>query len=161
MILAVVLASCDASGKGDATGRRDAALPQKPAASVRLGLVAVPGLGDVLADGDAHVVYMFPPDASSRVSCTGACAGTWPPLAITPSAHALAEHGLSQRLVASLPDPNTGGRIVTYNGYPLYRYAGDVQPGTANGQALVLNGGPWYVLDPHGRPITSAPQGPR
>jgi hypothetical protein len=55
-----------------------------------------------------------------------------------------------------LPDPNTGARIVTYGGYPLYRYAGDIDPGSANGQGLFLNGGPWYALDPQARPITTS-----
>ena len=57
--------------------------------------------------------------------------------------------------LATLVDPNTGARIVTYGGFPLYRYAGDLQPGSANGQDLFLNGGPWYVLDPQARPITT------
>jgi predicted lipoprotein with Yx(FWY)xxD motif len=102
---------------------------------------------------------MFPPDAGGRVSCTGACAGTWPPLAIKDGARPSARPGVNPQLLGSLPDPNTGGRIITYSGYPLYRYAGDVDGGTANGQALFLNGGPWYVLDANGQPITTDPNG--
>lgn len=122
-------------------------------------LVAVAGLGPVLADGSGHALYMFPPDAGGRVSCTGPCAGTWPPLAITAGATPTAGAGVDGHLLGALVDPNTGGRVVTYAGYPLYRYAGDVDAGTADGQALFLNGGPWYVLDADGQPITADPDG--
>ena len=48
---------------------------------------------------------------------------------------------------------------MTYDGWPLYRYAGDVDPGTANGQGLTLNGGPWYVMRPSGQPVVLNEQG--
>ena len=44
--------------------------------------------------------------------------------------------GVTASKLGTLPDPNTGGRVVTYNGYPLYRYAGDLAAGQARGQAL-------------------------
>jgi hypothetical protein len=59
--------------------------------------------------------------------------------------------------LSTVADPNTGARVVTYAGYPLYRYAGDLAAGTANGQALFVDGGPWYVLDPDGQPVTTDP----
>ena len=34
--------------------------------------------------------------------------------------------------------------MVTYNGWPLYTYASDIQPGQATGQGIDLNGGKWY-----------------
>ena len=46
-----------------------------------------------------------------------------------------------------------GGRVVTYNKWPLYTYIGDTAPGQAKGQALNLNGGLWYVLSPSGKVI--------
>lgn len=131
----------------------DPALPQRPAGSVTVTTAAVAGLGRVLTDGSGNVLYMFPPDARRTVSCTGACAGTWPPLA---AASSRAGGGVAAAKLGSLPDPNTGGRVITYNRYPLYRYAGDVRPGQARGQALNLNGGPWYVLNPAGAPLTRA-----
>ena len=38
------------------------------------------GIGQGLTDGDGYALYMFPPDAGRGVTCTGACAGTWPSL---------------------------------------------------------------------------------
>lgn len=58
-------------------------------------------------------------------------------------------------LLGTAPDPD-GGRVITYNHWPLYTYAGDLTPGQATGQALDLNGAPWYVLRPSGAPLLSA-----
>lgn len=64
--------------------------------------------------------------------------------------------GVKQRLLGSDPDP-AGGRVVTYAGWPLYGYIADIGAGTANGQALDLNGGHWFVLAPSGRVIPTKP----
>lgn len=128
------------------------AIPRHTTVDVR----AVDGLGPILTDDRGRTLYLFPPDAKSRVSCTGPCAGTWPPLVIatgsrpTPGAHVRAGE------LGTVADPNSGARVVTYAGYPLYRYAGDIQAGTANGQDLFLNGGPWYAITPDGQPVTAA-----
>jgi hypothetical protein len=52
-----------------------------------------------------------------------------------------------------------GGRVVTYNHWPLYTYLGDNKAGVAAGQALKLNGGLWYVLAPSGAVIKKKPGG--
>ena len=154
---AALLSGC--GSEDAATNERDDLLPQVAAEEVTVELVTVPGLGEVLADEDGYVLYMFPPDAARLVSCTGPCAGSWPPLAIQDDVEPTAGPGVDQALLGTLPDPNTGGQVVTYGGHPLYLYAGDVDPGTATGQALFLNGGPWYVLDANGRPLTARPEG--
>lgn len=160
VILAAALPS--GCGSGDtATDERDVVLPQVAAEEVTVELVTVPGLGEVLADEEGYVLYMFPPDAARLVTCTGPCAGSWPPLAIEDDAEPTAGQGVDPELLGTLPDPNTGGQVVTYGGHPLYFYASDVDPATAHGQALFLNGGPWYVLDADGRPLTAQPEGSR
>ena len=58
----------------------------------------------------------------------------------------------SASLLGSLPNPS-GGRVATYNGWPLYTYVTDASPGVARGQALKLNGGLWYVMNPSGNVI--------
>ena len=130
-------------------------MPIPVPSQVRVQVASVTGLGSVVTDSDGKALYMFAPDARSRVTCTGPCAGTWPPLVIADGDQPTAGPGVVAADVGTLPDPNTGARIVTYGGYPLYRYAGDIDRGSANGQGLFLNGGPWYVLDPHARPVTT------
>ncbi len=157
--VAVPVVALGVIGCGSSAGHLDdSLLMQRPPDSVTVTTRSVPDLGPILTDGHGYVLYMFPPDARSRVSCEGACAGTWPPLALT-GGHPRPGAGVSAAELGTLPDPNTGARVVTYAGNPLYRYAGDVRPGTANGQALFNHGGPWYVLDPDGRPVTIDPNG--
>jgi hypothetical protein len=55
-------------------------------------------------------------------------------------------------LLGSDPDP-TGGRVVTYNKWPLYTWLGDRAAGQATGQAVNANGGLWYVLNASGTPV--------
>jgi predicted lipoprotein with Yx(FWY)xxD motif len=142
----------------DSTARRDALLQIPVPTHVTVQATQIAGLGLVLTDSQGHALYMFPPDAGSRVSCTGPCAGTWPPLVIAAGNKPTAGGGgIIPQDLSTLADPNTGARIVTYGGYPLYRYAGDLSPGTADGQGLFLNGGPWYTLNPDMQPVTTTP----
>jgi predicted lipoprotein with Yx(FWY)xxD motif len=48
-----------------------------------------------------------------------------------------------------------GTTQATYNGHPLYTYAGDTAPGQAKGNGLNVSGGVWYEVPVSG----SAPPG--
>ena len=113
---------------------------------------SVPGLGTILVDSKGRTLYMFVPDKQKKVTCVGNCARIWPPLMLKSGAKAAAAGGVKQSLLGSDKDP-AGGRVVTYNRWPLYLYLGDSKPGVAAGQALNLNGGLWYVLSPSGAVI--------
>jgi predicted lipoprotein with Yx(FWY)xxD motif len=43
-----------------------------------------------------------------------------------------------------------GATEVTYNGHPLYTYAGDSAPGQTSGQGLDDYGAEWYALSGRG-----------
>lgn len=114
----------------------------------------VPGVGTVLTDTSGHALYMFLLDSHHKVTCTGACAGTWPPLAIVAGHHPTAAGHVKSRLLGTTPDPNTAGAMdVTYDGHPLYVYVNDTAPDTANGQDLESDGGPWFVLKASGQVV--------
>lgn len=58
-----------------------------------------------------------------------------------------------------------GRTEITYNGHPLYRYAGDTHAGDThagdtNGQGSNGFGAAWYVLDPAGNKVTKSPPPP-
>ena len=108
-----------------------------------------PGLGSILVDGNGETLYMFPPDNRQLVSCTDACQGSWPPMTLPANLSPQAGPGVDKSLLGSVPDPS-GGHVVTYAGWPLYTYAGDLEPGQVNGQGLNLNGDSWYVVRPTG-----------
>jgi hypothetical protein len=99
---------------------------------------------------------MFVPDKDKKVTCVSTCAKIWPPLKLAGGAKATAAGGAKQALLGSDSDP-AGGRVVTYNHWPLYLYLGDTKAGVAYGQALKLNGGLWYVLSPSGALIKQKP----
>ncbi len=117
---------------------------------------SVSGVGQVLVTSTGYTLYMFQPDDRRSVTCTGVCTGTWPPLMLPSGGEAVAGPGVKSSLLGSDPD-SAGGRVVTYDGWPLYTYTGDVQPGQATGQGIDLNGGEWYVLRPSGAPLLPAP----
>ncbi len=160
-VVAIVLAtvSCTGcTGGSHPAARRsggDPLLVRDVPGAVTVRSRAQRGVGPILTDGAGHALYMFPPDARSRVTCTGPCAGTWPTLTIARGAHPRAAGRARADLLGVVPDPTTGAQTVTYAGNPLYRYAGDVTASTANGQGIFLNGGPWYLLSPEGDTITN------
>lgn len=117
-----------------------------------ISLVEHGEFGEILVDGQGNVLYMFEPDAAATVTCTFTCAQNWPPLEAVDGATPSAEDGVDAQLLGTLPNPS-GGEVVTYNGWPLYRYAADKAPGEARGQDTNLNGGMWYVLTPEGKPL--------
>jgi len=116
----------------------------------------VKGLGVILVNGSGRTLYMFKPDKQKRVTCKGQCAAIWPPMKLKAGQKATAAGAAKKSLLGSDPNPS-GGRVVTYNRWPLYSYVADSKPGQATGQALNLNGGLWYVLSPSGKVITKKP----
>ena len=151
MLLLAVTSGCASPA---ATGQRAAG--GTSGATVTVTTRSLPEVGTVLATGKGYALYMFVPDRRRAVTCTGVCAGTWPPLMLPSGATLAAGPGVKAALLGSDPAPG-GGRVVTYNGWPLYTYTGDVEPGQVTGQAIDLNGGPWYVLRPSGAPLEPGP----
>ena len=77
--------------------------------------------------------------------------------ASTTNWHAVGTHGVKASLLGEAPNP-AGGKVVTYDGWPLYTYVADQAPGSISGQDINLNGGLWWVITPSGRVITSKPK---
>lgn len=98
-------------------------------------------LGSILTDNQGMTLYIFKKDKSGESVCSGPCVTKWPPLTVAEGMQPAAASGI----------PGTLGQIerqddtyqVTYNGMPLYRYAGDSKPGDTNGQGF---GGLWFVV---------------
>ena len=113
-------------------------------------------LGVVLVNSKGLTLYMFEPDHRKKVTCKRSCAAVWPPLKLKKGQKPRAGGLAKQKLLGSDKNPS-GGRVVTYNRWPLYTYIADSKPGQARGQATNLNGGLWYVLSPSGKVITKKP----
>ena len=120
-----------------------------------LQATTLPGAGRVLANGRGFTLYVYVPDHHGRSQCYGVCARDWPPLTLPAGVrHALAGQGVNTALLGTVQ--RGGARQVTYNGWPLYLWQGDHQPGQATGQADDM--GLWYVLSASGavdrRPVS-------
>jgi len=108
-------------------------------------------LGEILVDGDGTTLYMFDPDpqGDGASECTDDCAASWPPL--------VTEDGVEGdgSVTASLStfERADGSTQVAANGWPLYYWQGDSEPGDATGQGV---NDVWWVLDPEGMPIRSS-----
>jgi predicted lipoprotein with Yx(FWY)xxD motif len=88
----------------------------------------VPRLGTVLVDSKGRTLYMFVPDKRKRVTCVKTCAAVWPPVRLPTGAKPVAKAKAKASLLGSDRDP-AGGRVVTYNRWPLYTYVADRAPG--------------------------------
>ena len=107
-------------------------------------------VGSVIVDAQGRTLYRFTAEAQGVPVCTGACVGTWPPALVT-AASGLPKH------VATVRRPDGGKLQLTYDGHPLYRYAGDQSKTDANGEGV---GGQWFVLKAGGAASSAAKSQP-
>jgi predicted lipoprotein with Yx(FWY)xxD motif len=111
-------------------------------------------VGPILATGTGYTLYEFVPDTATKSTCvTSVCVFLWPPVIVTGAPTVGA--GLHRSLLGTLRRPD-GSTQVSYGGHPLYRWNSDTKPGMTTGQALLNEGGYWYVVSPDGKPITTA-----
>jgi len=116
----------------------------------------IKGLGTVLVNSRGLTLYMFVPDKQRRVTCRRTCAAIWPPLKIKAGQKPTAG-GAARKALLGTDRVLGGGRVVTYNRWPLYTYVIDTKPGQAKGQRVNNSGGLWYVLSPSGKVIKKKP----
>jgi len=123
--------------------------PASSASATTLGKTTINGTA-VVTNSKGMTLYWFVPDTSTASKCTGSCATYWPPL-IGP---VTAGSGVTGML-GSITRPG-GATQVTYDGHPLYTYAGDSAPGQAKGNGLNVSGGVWWEMTVSGaKPATS------
>jgi predicted lipoprotein with Yx(FWY)xxD motif len=164
VLVAVTLAGCSPSASDSAPPSAPSGMPPttavptaapEPTPRVDGAYVSPPG-ATVLVDSAGYPLYIFASDQRQRVTCTRACAEHWPPLKLPAGAQPAAGPGVNPALLASVNNPD-GGRIITYNGWPLYTNSTDLKLGLgsaiAAGQGLDIDGGYWYLIRTDGNPI--------
>jgi predicted lipoprotein with Yx(FWY)xxD motif len=155
----VVAAACTSSGAGGAAsaaptvatavdggvsdyGRApETAAPAAGASEVKTATDAA--LGTFLVDEGGRTLYIFTKDTKDTSVCSGDCATSWPPFTVAAGESAKAGAGVSGTL-ATIARAD-GGTQVTYDGAPLYYFAGDARAGDTTGQGV---GGVWFVAAP-------------
>lgn len=104
--------------------------------------LAATEFGDVIADADGWILYLFVPDAQGESTCYDECEATWP---VVPEVDSVGE-GLDPALLGTTTRTD-GTTQATYNDWPLYNFAGDAEPGETNGQGV---NDVWFVIDAAG-----------
>jgi predicted lipoprotein with Yx(FWY)xxD motif len=155
---AIAVAACGSgsSSKHTTTGASAPAASSAPSStSASSGTVdlAKGSLGPILIDSRGRTLYLWQADTGAKSTCTGACVSAWPPLVTT--GKPTAGSGVRSSLLGTTKRAN-GTEQVTYNGHPLYRFAGDTASRQTNGQGSAGFGALWYVLSPRGNPLTGA-----
>ena len=96
-------------------------------------------LGTVLVNSHGRTLYHLDKDTATSFGCSGSCLSAWPPLTVT-GGSPVAGTGVTGTLsVRARPD---GTQQVTWNGMPLYTFAGDTAAGDTKGDGV---GGVWHA----------------
>ena len=144
----LALAACSSGGTGTPAASR--------ASSAAAALKSTgTGIGTVLANAGGRTLYWFAIDTPTKSRCTGACAGTWPP--VTGSPRAVAGAAAAGRLATI--KRSGGATQITWNGHPLYTYAGDSAAGQTNGNGINGFGGIWHAVVLSGKASHAASPG--
>ena len=106
-----------------------------------------------LIGSSGRTLYLFEADKNLTSACSGACAAAWPPDTVTGTPQA--GSGVNQALLGTITRPD-GTMQLTYNGHPLYYFAGDTGTGTANGEGSKAFGADWYVVNASGSKIDTS-----
>jgi predicted lipoprotein with Yx(FWY)xxD motif len=113
--------------------------PASSASVGKLGMTTINGTA-VVTNSKGMTLYWFVPDTSTSSKCTGSCATYWPPLVgpVSAGTGVIGTLGVITR---------PGGTMqATYDGHPLYTYAGDSAPGQAKGNGINASGGVWWEM---------------
>ena len=137
---AVSVAACGSSSSGSSGPASAAPSAASGSASSASALKTTTiGGATVLTNTQGFTLYMFAPDTSTASKCNGSCAQIWPPV----TGAVIAGPGITGTL-ATIKRAD-GATQATYNGHPLYTYAGDTQPGQAKGNGIK---GVWHEVTP-------------
>ncbi len=159
--LALAASACASSSSSTTTssappaaaGDSSAPAPSSAAASsggTTLETTTINGV-QVLTNSKGFVLYWFVPDTSTASKCTGSCATYWPPV----TGPATAGSGVTGTL--GTITRSDGTVQATYDGHPLYTYAGDTASDQAKGNDINASGGLWWEMEVSGATPAPAP----
>lgn len=159
LILAGPLAACDGSEpETDPTVSKSAPVEEAFEGEgqqdiARIGSAESPEHGRYLTNARGMALYMFTADTQGEASaCYDACAGAWPPM--LSAAAPLPAGNAAKPTMLGMLERDGGALQATYNGWPLYTFVRDQEPGDVTGQGVQSFGGVWYLIAPSGKAIT-------
>jgi predicted lipoprotein with Yx(FWY)xxD motif len=150
---AAALVACSSSGSTSAASSGGTGTSPAAATASTLKTATIGG-ATVLTNSAGFTLYSFAPDTTTTSKCYGTCATNWPP--VTGPATAPGVTGTFGTIT------RTGGSVqATFDGHPLYAFAGDTAPGQNKGNGLNAAGGLWHEITTSGTAAagTSSPAG--
>lgn len=152
-VVAIAIAGCGGGSNHNGNGA-SAQMGASPQAAKSASATVDAGstkLGRILVDGKGRSLYLFEQDKGAASTCYGACASLWPPLTVSGSPKAGAGIATAKLGTTKRKD---GQVEVTYNGHPLYYYAGDASTaGKTKGEDQNQFGDSWYLVNATGKVI--------
>jgi predicted lipoprotein with Yx(FWY)xxD motif len=154
--LAVPLAALAVAGCGSSNNSSSSSpsVPKLPTGRTATIGVSGSSLGNILVDSQGRTVYLFKKDTTSKSTCAGACAASWPPVRATGKPTAA---GGAKASMLGTTKRSDGKPQVTYHGHPLYTFSGDQNAGDVNGQGVNAFGAVWWAVSPAGNQVTTKP----
>ncbi len=150
--VATVVAACGGSSSSVSSAAGNAPASAKAGAAVSVA-TASSSAGTYLVGASGRPLYLWVADSHNKSVCGGACAVAWPPLTTKSAAVAATGVTMSQLGTTTRSD---GVKQVTYDGHPLYYFAGDTSKGSFTGQGSTEFGAKWWLVAPTGAAITKA-----
>jgi predicted lipoprotein with Yx(FWY)xxD motif len=141
---AAALVACSSAGASPSPSGSSSSPAAAAANTVKTATIA--GV-TVLTNSKGFTLYSFAPDTPTTSKCNGTCAQNWPP--VTGPVSAAGVTGTFGTITRS-----DGSVQATFDGHPLYTFAGDTAPGQAKGNGLNAAGGLWHEITTSG---TAAP----
>jgi predicted lipoprotein with Yx(FWY)xxD motif len=98
----------------------------------------------VLATSAGRTLYVLSTEKSTKLHCATTCLKMWVPLEVKSSVSRVTI-GTGVKGKVAFVKRTSAMKQLTFNGFPLYTYVGDTRAGTTNGEAIVSEGGTWYM----------------
>jgi len=146
-----------ATSSSQPAGNTPAAAGSTPSASAPAAATVIKttsgSAGAFLTNGSGRAIYLWDKDTMDTSMCSGACAGAWPPV---PANGSVTAAGSAMAKDLGTITRSDGTKQVTYDGHPLYYFAGDSGAGQTAGQGSDAFGARWWLVSPTGVSITAA-----
>ena len=142
---AAVLAACSSSATSSTGGSTSTPTGTSSPAAATAGSLKTATIGGatVLTNAQGFTLYSYAPDTPTKSNCNGTCAQNWPPVKGPATASGVSgTFGTIKR--------SDGSVQATFDGHPLYAFAGDTAPGQNKGNGLNAAGGLWHEITTSG-----------
>ena len=106
--------------------------------------------GPYLVDDEGMALYLFTKDTPEVSNCFDQCLANWPPLLVEEGGEIVVEGADDDSMFTTFTRSDDGSTQVAFNGWPLYYWVNDTEPGQTSGQGV---GDVWYLMDPAGNGI--------